>query len=41
MTWYDFNYTILKEKGLDKKVKLVRDRNYRTFATNPINGVII
>ena len=31
MTWFEFASVILKENNLEKRVRLVRDRNYRTF----------
>lgn len=41
MTWYDFANKIIKDERLEEKVKLVRDRNYRTFAKRPKNSVLI
>jgi dTDP-4-dehydrorhamnose reductase len=41
MTWYGFAEKILNENNLGKVVKLVKDKNYRTFAKRPVNGVII
>ena len=41
MTWYDFANKIIKDEGLEEEVKLVRDRNYRTFAKRPKNSVLI
>src|SRR5690606_38440063 len=41
MTWYDFAKRILEENGLGDMVKLVLDRNYRTFAKRPKNSVLI
>ena len=41
MTWYDFAKSILEENGLTDSVKLVLDRNYRTFAARPKNSVLI
>ncbi len=41
MTWYEFAEKILSENNLGKGVKLVKDKNYRTFAKRPVNGVII
>ncbi|SDQ14349.1 dTDP-4-dehydrorhamnose reductase [Flagellimonas zhangzhouensis] len=40
MTWYDFAKQILKENDLSNRVKLVLDRNYRTFARRPKNSVL-
>lgn len=40
MTWYDFAKKILKSNGLEKKVKLIKDSNYRTFARRPINSIL-
>lgn len=40
MTWYDFAKQILQENDLSNKVKLVLDRNYRTFARRPQNSVL-
>lgn len=41
MTWYDFAKRILEENELSDSVKLVLDRNYRTFAKRPKNSVLI
>lgn len=41
MTWYDFAKSILEEESLLENVKLVLDRNYRTFAARPKNTVLI
>ena len=40
MTWYDFAKKILKENNLDKKVKLEKVRNCRTFARRFKNSVL-
>ncbi len=40
MTWYSFAEQILRENYLYEKVKLVRARNYCTFARRPKNSVI-
>lgn len=40
MTWYGFAKKILKDHGLEETVKLVLDRNYRTFAKRPKNSVL-
>lgn len=40
MTWYDFAKSILKEQGVDQKIKLVKTNNYRTFAKRPKNSVL-
>ena len=41
MTWYGFAQQILKENNLSYKVKLVKVKNYRTFARRPKNSVLI
>jgi dTDP-4-dehydrorhamnose reductase len=41
MSWYDFAKKILRETNLDKKVRLEKAKNYRTFAKRPKNSVII
>jgi len=41
MTWYGFAQRILKENNLEGKVKLDKDRNYRTFAKRPKNSVLL
>ena len=41
LTWYGFAKKILKENNLEGKVKLDKDKNYRTFAKRPKNSVII
>ena len=40
MTWYEFAKKILKENGLQDKVRLDRAKNYRTFARRPKNSVL-
>ena len=40
MTWYDFAEQILKENKLSHKVKLVKAKNYHTFATRPKNSIL-
>lgn len=41
MTWYEFANRVLKEKGLEEKVNLVRCNDYRSFAKRPKNSVLI
>ncbi|MEY8020366.1 dTDP-4-dehydrorhamnose reductase [Muriicola sp. SD30] len=41
MTWYEFAKMILKENELDSKVKVVRDKNYSTFARRPKYSILI
>lgn len=41
MTWYDFAEKIVKDNELGGTVKLVRDRNYRTFAKRPECSVLL
>ena len=41
MTWYDFAKQILLENKLLDKTKLVKVKNYRTFAARPKNSVLI
>ena len=41
MTWYDFAERILEENGLRNRVRLVRDKNYRSFAPRPANSVLL
>lgn len=41
MTWFDFAVSILKIHELDREVKIVRDKNYRTFARRPTNSILI
>lgn len=40
MTWFDFAKEILRETHLDKKVRLEKAKNYRTFAARPANSVL-
>lgn len=40
MTWYDFAEQILKENKLSHKVKLVKAKNYHTFARRPKNSIL-
>ncbi|UCD62100.1 MAG: dTDP-4-dehydrorhamnose reductase [Flavobacteriaceae bacterium] len=40
MTWYDFAKGILRETNLDKKVRVEKAKNYRTFAARPRNSVL-
>ncbi|WP_034042361.1 dTDP-4-dehydrorhamnose reductase [Wocania ichthyoenteri] len=40
MTWYDFAEQTLKENRLYNKVKLVKAKNYRTFARRPKHSVL-
>ena len=40
MTWYDFAYAILEENNALHKVKLIKDRNYITFAKRPKYSVL-
>lgn len=40
MSWYGFAEKILNENNLRHMVKLVKDRNYRTFARRPGNSVL-
>lgn len=40
MTWYGFAKRILKQNNLENKVKLVKDKNYRTFAKRPKNSTL-
>ncbi len=41
MTWYEFAERILQQNNLDNTVKLVKDKNYRTFARRPEYSVLI
>jgi len=41
MTWFDFAVSILKKHDLDQDVRIVRDKNYRSFAKRPKNSVLI
>lgn len=40
MTWFDFAVQILKENNLSHKVKLVKAKNYHTFARRPKNSIL-
>lgn len=40
MTWYDFARNILKENGLQDKVKLIKAENFRTLAKRPKNSIL-
>ena len=40
MTWYEFAEKILNDNKLGGTVKLVRDKNYRTFAKRPKNSTL-
>ncbi len=40
MTWYDFAKQILKQNKLTDNVKLVKVKNYRTFAARPKNSIL-
>ena len=40
MTWFEFAEKILKDNNLVGTVKLVRDKNYRTFAKRPNFSVL-
>ena len=40
MSWFQFAEAILKENGLEGKIELVKDNNYRTFARRPRNSVL-
>ena len=39
-TWFSFAQQILEENGLEGRVHLVLDRNYRTFAKRPKNSIL-
>ncbi len=41
MTWFEFAKRIVKEHTLEKEVKVVRDKNYRSFAERPRNSVLL
>lgn len=41
MSWYEFAKRIVKEHHLDSHVKVVKDKNYRTFARRPGNSILI
>lgn len=40
MSWFTFANKILEENGLEKKINIVKARNYRTFAARPKNSVL-
>ena len=40
MTWFDFAVQILKENGLEAKIKLVKAKKYHTFARRPKNSIL-
>ena len=40
MTWFEFAAKILKDNNLGGTIKLVRDKNYRTFAKRPKFSVL-
>ena len=40
MSWYYFSLQILKENNLSHKIKLVKAKNYHTFARRPKNSVL-
>lgn len=40
MTWYEFAKRILSQNNIGDEVKLVKDKNYRTFAKRPKNSVL-
>ena len=41
MSWYDFAIKIIKEHKLDSESKIVKDKNYRTFAKRPTVSILI
>lgn len=41
MTWFNFAVLILKKHHLDSKVKIVKDKNYRSFAKRPAFSILI
>lgn len=41
MTWFDFAQQILKENGLENKIKLVKAKKYPTFAKRPKNSILL
>jgi dTDP-4-dehydrorhamnose reductase len=41
MTWYDFAVSILRKHNLYHAKKIVKDKNYRSFAKRPKNSVLI
>ena len=40
MTWFEFAQKILNDNNLSGTIKLVRDKNYRTFAKRPKNSTL-
>ena len=40
MTWFDFAVSILKKHNLYNPKKIVRDKNYRSFAKRPRNSIL-
>jgi dTDP-4-dehydrorhamnose reductase len=40
MTWYEFAIKIAIEQGLGHEGKIVKDNNYRSFATRPAHSVL-
>jgi len=40
MSWYNFAQKILKKNFLSKRVTLVKDKNYHTFALRPKNSIL-
>ncbi|MCB0375287.1 MAG: dTDP-4-dehydrorhamnose reductase [Sinomicrobium sp.] len=40
MTWYDFAVSILQENGKQHRTKVVRTKNYHTFARRPVYSVL-
>ena len=40
MTWYDFAKEILLENGINNNIKLLKAREYITFATRPKFSVL-
>ncbi|MBT8284109.1 MAG: dTDP-4-dehydrorhamnose reductase [Flavobacteriaceae bacterium] len=41
MSWFDFAVLITKSHKLDKDIKVVRDRNYRSFAQRPEYSILL
>ncbi|TJY34772.1 dTDP-4-dehydrorhamnose reductase [Pontimicrobium aquaticum] len=41
MTWFDFAKQILKENGLENKIRLVKAKKYLTFAKRPKNSMLL
>ena len=41
MTWFDFAVSILKKHDLDGHVRIVKDKNYRSFAERPKNSILL